>query len=139
QTLQATALVHEAWLRLGGDQQSAWKNRAHFFAAAGEAMRRILIERARRRKVLEKGGFVQREECSESKIVLLAPSDELLAVHEALDRLASEDGAAADLVKLRYFVGMSMPEAAEALELPLRTAERLWTFARAWLRQELKG
>jgi RNA polymerase sigma factor (TIGR02999 family) len=139
QTLQPTALVHEAWLRLvGNDQKARFENRAHFFGAAAEAMRRILIERARRRNVLAKGGFATPEECTESKIVLAAPADELLAVHEALDTLAAEDAVAADLVKLRYFVGLSMPEAAEALGLPLRSAERLWTFARAWLRHELQ-
>jgi len=139
QTLQPTALVHEAWLRLAGPAQTpAFRNRAHFFGAAGEAMRRILIDRARRRQVLERGGYAEREECSESKLIAPAPSDELLAVHEALDKLAVEDPEAAQLVKLRYFIGMSMPEAAEALELPLRSAERLWTFARAWLRDALK-
>ena len=138
-TLQPTALVHEAWLRLvGKDEPARFQNRAHFFGAAAEAMRRILIERARRRKVLEKGGFVTPEECTESRLVVTAPADELLAVHEALDSLAAEDSAAADLVKLRYFVGMSMPEAAEALGMPLRSAERLWTFARAWLRHEMR-
>lgn len=101
-------------------------------------MRRILIERAGRRQVLQKGGFVRREELAESSIVLAAPADELLAVHEALDRLAAEDTVAADIVKLRYFVGLSMLETAEALGLPLRSAERLWTFARAWLRDELQ-
>src|ERR1044072_1932982 len=136
-TLQPTALVHEAWLRLAGkDEPARFQNRAHFFGAAAEAMRRILIERARRKKVLEKGGFVTPEECTESKLVVTAPADELLGVHAALDRLAAQDPAAADLVKLRYFVGMSMPEAAEALGMPLRSAERLWTFARAWLRDE---
>lgn len=140
QTLQPTALVHEAWLRLVGPDQSAqFQNRSHFFGAAAEAMRRILIERARRRKVLEKGGYVEREEEPESKIVVEAPTDELLAVHEALDGLGREDAVAADLVKLRYFVGMSMPEAAEALGMPLRSAERLWTFAKTWLRHELQG
>ena len=134
QTLQPTALVHEAWLRLVGNKSSEFVNRAHFFAAAAEAMRRILIERARRRAVLEKGGFAEKEDLSESKIVCTAPTDELLAVHEALDQLAAEDAAAADLVKLRYFVGMTMTEAADAMGLPLRSAERLWTFARAWLR-----
>ena len=138
-TLQATALVHEAWLRLAGHQQLArFQNRAHFFGAAAEAMRRILIERARRRRVLERRGYVEREELAESSIVLAAPADELLAVHEALDRLAAEDAVAADIVKLRYFVGMSMPETAEALGMPLRSAERVWTFARAWLRNELQ-
>ena len=137
QTLQPTALVHEAWLRLVGSKSSEFGNRAHFFAAAAEAMRRILIERARRRRVLEKGGFAEKEDLSESKIVSTAPIDELLAVHEALDQLAAEDAAAADLVKLRYFVGMTMPEAADAMGLPLRSAERLWTFSRAWLRNSL--
>src|SRR5207249_12103742 len=100
QTLQPTALVHEAWLRLVGNEEPArFQNRAHFFGAAAEAMRRILIERARRRKVLEKGGFVTPEECTESKLVVTAPSDELLAVHAALDSLAAEDTVAADLVK----------------------------------------
>ncbi len=137
QTLQPTALVHEAWLRLIGSGQEQWKNRGHFFGAAAEAMRRILVERARRKRVLEKGGFGEKTELDESNIVLAAPAEELLAVHEELDRLAAEDSAAADLVKLRYFVGMTMPEAAEAMGLPLRSAERLWTFARAWLRQAL--
>jgi RNA polymerase sigma factor (TIGR02999 family) len=138
QTLQPTALVHEAWLRLAGkNNQAFFQNRAHFFGAAAEAMRRILIERARRKQVLAKGGFATPEECSESKLVILAPADELLAVHEALDRLVLEDAVAADLVKLRYFVGMSMPEASEAMGIPLRSAERLWTFARAWLRNEI--
>jgi RNA polymerase sigma factor (TIGR02999 family) len=140
QTLQPTALVHEAWLRLAGkNNEASFQNRAHFFGAAAEAMRRILIERARRKQVLAKGGYATPEECTESKLVVLAPPDELLAVHEALDRLAAEDPGAADLVKLRYFVGMSMPEAAEALDIPLRTAERLWTFARAWLRNEMNA
>jgi RNA polymerase sigma factor (TIGR02999 family) len=140
-TLQPTALVHEAWLRLGGktDSLGSFRSRAHFFGAAAEAMRRILIERARRKQVLAKGGYAFPEECTESKLILTAPADELLAVNEALDRLAVEDAPAAQLVKLRYFVGMSMPEAAEAMNLPLRSAERLWTFARAWLRKEVRG
>lgn len=137
-TLQPTALVHDAWLRLVGNENQKWDGRAHFFAAAAEAMRRILIERARRRKVLEKGGFVQREEVTESKLVIAVPNEELLAVNEGVDRLAKEDAVAANLVKLRYFVGMSMPEAAEAMGMPLRSVERLWTFARAFLRNELK-
>jgi RNA polymerase sigma factor (TIGR02999 family) len=136
-TLQPTALVHEAWLRLIGSGQEHWKNRGHFFGAAAEAMRRILVERARRKRILEKGGFGEKTELDETDIVVTAPAEELLAVHEELDRLAAEDSAAADLVKLRYFVGMTMPEAAEAMGLPLRSAERLWTFARAWLRQAL--
>lgn len=135
-TLQPTALVHEAWVRLT-EKDCPWENRRHFFAAAAEAMRRILIERARRRKVLAKGGFAEPTEWTESKVAVSAPADEVLAVHEALTGLAAEDAVAAELVKLRYFVGLSMPEAAEALGLPLRSAERLWTFARAWLRHEI--
>lgn len=139
QTLQATALVHEAWLRLAGpDQKISFVNRRHFFAAVSESMRRILVDRARRRQVLERGGYVEREEFTESIIAVAAPNDELIAVHEVLDQLASEDSSAAELVKLRYFIGLPMPEAAEAMDLPLRSAERLWTFARAWLRIALK-
>ena len=115
-----------------------WENRRHFFAAAAETMRRLLIERARRRKVLAKGGYARREEDFESQLVMAAPDDELLAVHEALEGLGQNDPQAAELVKLRYFAGLTMPEAAEALGLPLRSAERLWTFARAWLRHELR-
>ncbi len=137
QTLQPTALVHEAWLRLTKAQQE-WHGRRHFFGAAAEAMRRILIERARRRQVAAKGGYGERTDESDSRLVVTAPEDELLAVHEALDRLAAEDAEAAELVKLRYFVGMSMPEASDAMGIPLRSAERLWTFARAWLRRALK-
>jgi RNA polymerase sigma factor (TIGR02999 family) len=138
-TLQATALVHEAWLRLVGNSQPTWQNRAHFFAAAGEAMRRILVEHARRKHSLKRGGHAQREELDESVLVLTAPPDELLAVNDALDQLATEDPAAAELVKLRYFVGMTMPEAASALGLAPRTAERLWTFARVWLRRRIRS
>jgi len=138
QTLQPTALVHEAWLRLGGDAQPTWQNRAHFFSAAAEAMRRILIDRARKRAVRKESGLATPEELHESRIELHAPPDELLAVHEALDGLAAVDSAAAELVKLRYFVGMTLPEAAESLGLSLRTAERLWTFSRAWLRDALQ-
>ena len=138
QTLQPTALVHEAWLRLSMGAPPSWENRRHFFGAAAEAMRRILIERARRRQVLAKGGYAEREEDFESRLVANAPEDELLAVHDALDELAKDDPPAAELVKLRYFVGLTMPEAAEAMGLPLRNTERLWTFARAWLRKALK-
>lgn len=137
QTLQATALVHEAWLRLVGNGNDRFANRAHFFACAAEAMRRILIERARRRQVLAKGGYAERDELTESIIVSPALDSDLLAIHEALDQLAVEDAAAATLVKLRYFAGMTMGEAAEALDLPRRNAERLWTFARAWLRHAM--
>ena len=135
-TLQATALVHEAWLRLAG--QKSWENRAHFFGAAAEAMRRILVESARRKQSLKRGAGVERVELDESVLVLAAPAEELLAVHEALHRLAAEDAPAAELVKLRYFVGMNMEEAASALGLAKRTAENLWTYARAWLHREIR-
>lgn len=138
QTLQPTALVHEAWLRLAGEEQERWAGRAAFFAAAAEAMRRILIERARRRMAQKRGGGAEHEPLDESRIELAAPAEEILAVHDALDRLTLEDPQAAKVVKLRYFVGMTMPEAAAALGLPQRSAERLWTFARAWLRGAMK-
>lgn len=137
-TLQATALVHEAWLRLAGPEEQNWRNRAHFFGAAAEAMRRILVDHARRRQSQKRGGGASREELNESTLVLAAPPDELLAVHEALDTLAKEDAAAAELVKLRYFVGMTMEEAAAAMNLPKRTAESLWTYARVWLHREIR-
>ena len=136
-TLQPTALVHEAWLRMIGDGNQQFAGRAHFFGVAAEAMRRILVESARRKRSLKRGADAQREELNESHLVQTAPSEEMLAVNEALDLLASEDSTSADLVKLRYFVGMTMEEAASALGLPLRTAERLWTYARAWLRRKI--
>jgi RNA polymerase sigma factor (TIGR02999 family) len=139
QTLQPTALVHEAWLRLGGDQQPAWQNRAHFFGAAAEAMRRILIDRARKRKLRQASGLDSPEELHESRIELRVPESELLAVHEVLERLAEVDVRAAQLVKLRFFVGMTMAEAVEAMGLSLRQCERLWTFAKAWLRDALRA
>ena len=138
-TLQPTALVHEAWLRLVSPGEQNWQNRAHFFSAAAEAMRRILVEHARRKLSLKRGGGALREELEESRIVMVSPPDELLAVHEALDTLAREDASAAELVKLRYFVGMTMEEAASAMGLATRTAERIWTFARAWLKREIRG
>jgi RNA polymerase sigma factor (TIGR02999 family) len=137
QTLQATALVHEAWLRLAGDRGGQWEGRAQFFSAAAEAMRRILIERVRRRKTMKRGCAAEHEALDEAEIALAAPSEQILAVHDAIDRLMAEDALAAELVKLRYFVGMTMPEAAEALGMSQRTVERLWTFARAWLRNEI--
>ncbi len=136
-TLQPTALVHEAWMRMLGDGNEEFANRAHFFAIAAEAMRRILVESARRKLRLKRGGGARREELLESHLVQAAPSEELLAIHEALDLLAAEDALCADLVKLRYFVGMTMEQAATALELSQRSAERLWTYARAWLRKAI--
>ena len=137
-TLQATALVHEAWLRMVGAHQRSWQNRAHFFSAAAEARRRILVEHARRRRSLKRGGGSEHEEFDESLLVLAAAPDELLAVHEALDGLAAKDPQAAELVKLRYFVGMTMEEAATAMGLPKRTAENIWTYARTWLHREIR-
>src|SRR5215831_13444848 len=120
QTLQPTALVHEAWLRLAG--QTQWNNRQHFFRAAAQAMHRILVDRARRRNAERHGGRLQQTELTESKALVSAPDEELLAVHAALERLAQRDPLSADLVNLRYFAGLSMPEAAEALGIPLRNA-----------------
>lgn len=136
-TLQPTALVHEAWLRMIGDGNEHFEGRGHFFAVAAEAMRRILVESARRKHSLKRGAGAEREELNESHVVTTAPSEQVLAVDEALDLLAAEDPVCADLVKLRYFVGMTMEEAATALGLPLRTAERLWTYSRAWLRRRI--
>jgi RNA polymerase sigma factor (TIGR02999 family) len=136
-TLQATALVHEAWMRLVNGEELRFAGRAHFFAAAAEAMRRILIESARRRHRLKRGSDPQRENLEILSVTQEQPSDEMLAVDEALDELAAEDQTAASLVKLRYFVGMTMEEAATALGIPLRSAERLWAYARAWLRRRM--
>ena len=137
QTLQPTALVHEAWLCLAGGAAHTWNNREHFFRAAAEAMRHILVDRARQRNARRHGGHLQQTDLSESKAPALSPDDELLAVNEALDQLARRDPVSADLVKLRYFAGLSMAEAAQALGIPLRSAERLWTFAKTWLRKEI--
>jgi RNA polymerase sigma factor (TIGR02999 family) len=136
QTLQATALVHEAWMRLSKNN-SQWDNRRHFFSAAAEAMRRILIERARRKQSQREAGVSSLDELSESRIVVLAKPEELLAVHEALDAFADEEPEGAELVKLRYFVGMTMPQAAESMGKSLRATERLWTFSKTWLRHAI--
>jgi RNA polymerase sigma factor (TIGR02999 family) len=136
-TLQPTALVHEAWLRLGGGQQH-WNSRRHFFCAAAEAMRRILIEAMRRKQSQQRGGGLQRIELDEAHLALERPPAEMLDVDAALTKLTREDPTAADLVKLRYFVGLTLPEAAEALNISPRTADRLWAYARSWLRLELK-
>ena len=140
QTLQPTALVHEAWLRLGGEAQPSWKNRAHFFAAAAEAMRRILIENARRRHAVRHGGGQEKLSANATGFDLTAPAgdEELLLVHEALDALAAEDPRKAELVKQCYFVGLTLEEAAAVLDLPLRTAERHWAYARGWLAVEIE-
>ena len=138
QTLQATALVHEAWLRLGGDEQPAWENRAHFFAAAAEAMRRILIDNARRRKAVRHGGNVERVPLDGLELAAGVDDDQLLAVHEALDRLAAHDVVKAELVKLRFFAGLTIEQAAKVLGLSESTAKRHWAYARAWLYREIK-
>ncbi len=138
QTLQPTALVHEAWLRLAASNQ-AWRDRSHFFAAAAEAMRRILIDRARNKAAQKRGANQPLEELHESKIVLAAPSAEILAVHEALDALDAEDHVAAEVVKLRYFVGLSIPEIADVLKMAPRSVDRHWAFARAWLKCAIRG
>ena len=137
-TLQATALVHEAWLRLAGSNQQQWRGRSHFFGAAAEAMRRILIDKARQKASLKRGADQPPEELHESQIEMTAPTDEILAVHDALDALAAEDATAAQVVKLRYFVGMTIPEIAEALEISPRSADRHWLFARAWLKGAIR-
>jgi len=143
QTLQATALVHDAYLRLvGGDGGDAdvprWNGRGHFFAAAAEAMRRILVEAARRRQRIKRGGGVGRERLDAAEIAAPADApDDLLGLDAALDRLEGADPVAAQLVKLRYFAGLTIPQAAEALGVSPRKADFLWSFARAWLRREM--
>jgi RNA polymerase sigma factor (TIGR02999 family) len=143
QTLQVTALVHEAYLRLVGDADGArWENRAHFFGAAAEAMRRILVESARRKGALKRGGGPdksQREELDADRIAAPQPVDDLIALDEALNRLAEIDHGKAELVKLRYFAGMTLPEAAEVLGIARSTADAWWRYARAWLHQEIAG
>jgi RNA polymerase sigma factor (TIGR02999 family) len=138
QTLQATALVHEAYVRLvGGTQPQEWNNRGHFFAAAAEAMRRILVENARHRKSTKGGGGWERLELIDADLAVDTSGDDLFAVDEALSHLAAEDPRAAQLVKLRFFLGMTLEEAAAHLGLQPRTAYRDWAYARAWLRRAL--
>jgi RNA polymerase sigma factor (TIGR02999 family) len=141
QTLEPTALVHEAYLRLvgKGDEAGRWGGRGHFFAAAAEAMRHILVENARRKRSLKRGGDCARADYDEGQLAAPEPRDDLLAVDEALDKLAAADPSAAQLVKLRYFAGLSIPEAAQALNISPRTADRLWAYARAWLQDALHG
>ena len=139
-TLQPTALVHEAWLRLGGGDAPTFQNRAHFFGAAAEAMRRILIERARRRIAAKRGGGAMPVDLDEIEIPSpAADDDQLLAVNEALEKFAALDPRKAELVKLRYFVGMSFHEAATALGIAVPTAKQWWAYARAWLTVELRN
>ena len=135
QTLQPTALVHEAWLRLGGDQQPTWRNRAHFFAAASEAMRRILVEKARRKLRQKRGGGQECTELEESVIAGPAEDEKVIEVHEALDALAAEDPQKAEIVKLRFFVGLRNDEIAAVLDVNEKTVRRHWEVAKARLLQ----
>ena len=138
QTLQATALVHDAYLRLVDVEKAQhWNSRGHFFAAAAEAMRRILVERARRRERLRHGGELQRQDAAEAEAVADERLADMLKVDAALDALAEQDPRAAELVKLRFFVGMTNTEAAAALDVSTKTVERTWVYAKAWLREAL--
>jgi RNA polymerase sigma factor (TIGR02999 family) len=139
QTLEPTALVHEAYLRLVGAKGAQWQGRAHFFAAAAEAMRRILVESARSKRRLKRGGDRTRLPIEEAELLAPEPREDVLAIDEALTELAATEQAAATLVQLRYFGGLSIPDAAHVLGVSPRTAERLWTFARAWLRERVQG
>jgi RNA polymerase sigma factor (TIGR02999 family) len=140
QTLQATALVHEAYLRLVDvDQEKNWDSRGHFFAAAAEAMRRILVENVRRKESLKRGGGLARADIDERLIPEPEISEDVLALDRALTKLAEVDKTAAELVQLRYFAALTLPEAAQILGVAPRTAGRLWSYARAWLRQEIEG
>jgi RNA polymerase sigma factor (TIGR02999 family) len=138
QTLQATALVHDAYLRLvDREKVQRWESKGHFFAAAAEAMRRILINRARDKQSLKRGGGWKRVDLNRVAVADDASEEELLAIHEALDRLARENPTCSELVKLRFFAGLTLADAAAALGLARRTADRYWTYARAWLYDEL--
>jgi RNA polymerase sigma factor (TIGR02999 family) len=139
QTLQPTALVHEAWLRLVGNEEQKWNGRAHFFGAAAEAMRRILIENARRKAAARHGGGQARLDVNEIEIATTAPDDELLAVSDALEKFAADNPEIAELVKLRYFVGLTREDVAEVLGISVRTADRWWEYSRAWLHREIES
>ena len=140
QTLQATALVHEAYLRLVGEGGGHhWDSRGHFFAAAAEAMRRILVENARRKRSLKRGGGLVRQQLVAAELAAPEPREDLLALDEALSRLAAKDPTKAELVKLRYFAGLTGEQAARVLEISPATADRHWAFAKAWLRNEVRG
>lgn len=137
QTLQATALVHEVYIRLVGAEGQTFKSRTHFFAAAAEAMRRILIENARRKHRLKRGGGLRRVELDDADVAESCPPEDLIALDEALAKLAEEEPIVAELVKLRYFAGLTIEQAAEMLGVSRRTADRYWAYARAWLYQEI--
>ena len=138
QTLEPTDLVHEAWLRLAASNNGHWENRAHFFAAAREAMRRILVENARRKCRLKRGGRLQRVELNEAALPSPMPDEDLLALDEALDHLSRMDARAAEVVNLCFFVGLTRPQASKELGVSLSTVERTWAFARAWLFREIQ-
>ncbi len=137
-TLQPTALVHEAWLQLVDSPSQSWQNRAHFFGAAAEAMRRLLIARARRKGRQRRGSGAEHLDVDQLEIASPAPDDQLLALNEALDRFAAQEPKQAELVKLRYFVGMKIDEAADVLGISEATAKRWWVYARAWLFHEIQ-
>ena len=137
QTLQATALVHEAYVRLVGSEARDWSGRTHFFAAAAEAMRRILIENARRKRRLKHGGALQKVDLDDACMFIEGPSEDIVALDEALARLALEDPVKADLVKLRYFAGLTIEQAAKILGISRATADRYWSYCRAWLFDEI--
>lgn len=137
QTLQATALVHEAWLRLARQRQNTWESRAHFFAAGSEAMRRILVDRARRRSARRHGGDLERVDFASIELPIESDPDRLLRIHEALDGLAAEEPMRAEVVKLHCFVGMSHAEIAEVLNVSEKTVKRYWAYAKAWLQHAL--
>lgn len=139
QTLQPTVLVHEAWLRLVGRDDPKFKGRAHFFAAAAEAMRQILIDRARRKRSLKRGGGAPNVNLEQVDVAARADDETLLLIDEALEKLAREDARAAELVKLRFFAGLTNEEAARALGISERSAKRYWTFARAWLYRQISA
>ncbi len=139
QTLQATALVHEAWLRLGGDDQPEWQNRAHFFAAAAEAMRRILIDNARRKLYLRHGGGAERVNLEGLDLAASMDDERVVALNEALDRLTAHDAAKAQIVKLRFFAGLTNEQAAQVLGVSEPTVKRHWAYARAWLFREMNS
>src|SRR4029077_9353375 len=138
QTLQPTALVHESWLKLVDSPNQSWQNRAHFFGAAAEAMRRILIARARRKQTQRRGARAEHLDVDALEIASPAPDDQLLALNDALDRFAALEPQQAELVKLRYFVGLKIPEAAEVLGISEATAKRWWAYARAWLLHKIQ-
>lgn len=137
QTLQATALVHEAYLRLVGPEARNWNSRTHFFSASAEAMRRILIDNARKKRRLKRGGGQKKLGLEDVELAIEAPSDDLIALDEALTKLASKDKVKADLVKLRYFAGLTLEHAADILGLSTTSAKRQWTYARAWLYRQI--